>query len=192
MRVFKGCRRSVLGGLALAAAFALLPASAASAATFPNACKNTASVNDSEINLEMTAAAPAMVFSGDPVTLSNIQQTLAVPGTIFVTGYNLGLLGAVDGPNIPTEKTIPATATTRIKATNTVEGTQTTNTASGSISTTSLTWTELRAPVMRRRPLARSASPTPIRPGPPPAERSSSVRRRWIRSAQQRAVRAGS
>jgi hypothetical protein len=27
-------------------------------------------------------------------TLSNIQQTLNVPGTIFVAGYNLGLLSA--------------------------------------------------------------------------------------------------
>jgi hypothetical protein len=129
MRVFKGCRRSVLGGLALAAAFALLPASSASAATFPNACKNSASVNASQIALEMTANAPAMVSSGDSVTLSNIQQTLEVPGEIFLAGYNLNLLS--EGENL-----IPATATTIIEATNTVEGTQTTNTASSSISTT--------------------------------------------------------
>ena len=129
MRVFKGRGRSVFGGLALAAAFALAQVASASAATFPNACKNSASVNASQINIEMTADAPAMVFSGDPVTLSNIQQTLAVPGGIFLAGYNLGLLTVG-------ENTIPATATTIIEATNTLEGAQATNTASSSISTT--------------------------------------------------------
>ncbi|TFG38302.1 MAG: hypothetical protein E4H44_04105, partial [Candidatus Aminicenantes bacterium] len=129
MRVFKGRGRSVFGGLALVAAFALVQVASASAATFPNACKNSASVNASQINVEMTADAPATVFSGDPVTLSNIQQTLGVPGGIFVAGYNLGLLTV--GENL-----IPATAQTIIEATNTLEGAQTTNTASSSISTT--------------------------------------------------------
>ena len=129
MRVFKGRGRSVFGGLALVAAFALVQVAAASAATFPNACKNSVSVNNSQIGLEMTAVAPATALSGDPVTLSNIQQTLAVPGGIFLAGYNLGLLTV--GAN-----TIPATAKTIIEATNTVEGTKTTNTAATSISTT--------------------------------------------------------
>ena len=129
MRVFKGRGRSVFGGLALAAAFALVQVAPASAANFPNACKNSASINASQIGLEMTAVAPAMASPGDPVTLSNIQQTLEVPGEIFVAGYNLGLLTV--GENL-----IPATAKTIIEATNTVEGAKTTNTASSSISTT--------------------------------------------------------
>ena len=63
------------------------------------------------------------------VTLSNLSQTANVPGAIFVAGYNLGLLTV--GPN-----TIPATVSTFIEGTNTVEGVQQTNFAATSISTT--------------------------------------------------------
>ena len=66
---------------------------------------------------------------GGTVTLSNLSQTANVPGAIFVAGYNLGLLTV--GPN-----TIPATVSTFIEGTNTVEGVQQTNFAATSISTT--------------------------------------------------------
>jgi hypothetical protein len=69
------------------------------------------------------------VAPGGAVTLSNNSQSAAVPGAFFVAGYNLGFLAA--GPN-----TIPADVHSVIDATNTVEGSQATNTASGSISTT--------------------------------------------------------
>ena len=50
----------------------------------------------------MTADSPASVAPGDSVALTNIQQSRELPGTIFLAGYNLGLLTV--GPN-----TIPAT-----------------------------------------------------------------------------------
>ncbi len=129
MSVFKRRKRALVGVLAVAAAAALIPASAASAATFPNACKNSVTANNSQIGVTMTANSPASVAPGDSVALTNIQQSANVPGTIFVAGYNLGLLTV--GPN-----TIPTSVVTTIEGTNTVEGTQTTNTVSTSISTT--------------------------------------------------------
>jgi hypothetical protein len=99
------------------------------AVTIPNACKNSVTANNAQTSVSMIADAPASVSAGGSVTLSNIQQTASVPGSIFVAGYNLGLLAP--GPN-----TIPATVVTKIEGTNTVEGTQDTNTASTSISTT--------------------------------------------------------
>ncbi len=107
----------------------MLAASAANAADFPNACKNSVTANQSQIGVTMTATSPTSVAPGGPVALTNIQQTVSVPGGIFVAGYNLGVLTA--GPN-----TIPTTVATLIEGTNTVEGTQSTNTASTSISTT--------------------------------------------------------
>ena len=58
---------------------------------------------------------------GGSVTLSNISQTLAVPGAIFVAGYNLGLL--TTGVN-----TIPTDFTSVIDAANTIQLSQSTNT----------------------------------------------------------------
>ena len=129
MSVFKRRKRALVGVLALAAAAALIPASAASAVTFPNACKNSVTANQSQIGVTMTATSPASVAPGGTVALTNIQQSANVPGTIFVAGYNLGLLTV--GPN-----TIPTTVVTTIEGTNTVEGTQNTNAVSTSISTT--------------------------------------------------------
>ena len=134
--------KTVFGGLALVVAFALVQAASASAATFPNVCLNTASTDPNtaatQLPVEMTANAPASVAPGDPVTLSNIDQTLTVPATIFVTGYNLGLVlpSQTLQPGVPTEAVIDATAQTDIEATNTAEGVQTTNLASGSVTTT--------------------------------------------------------
>ena len=129
MSVFKRRKRALVGVLAVAAAAALIPASAASAATFPNACKNSVTANNSQIGVTMTANSPASVAPGGTVALTNIQQSANVPGTIFVAGYNLGLLTV--GPN-----TIPASVVTTIEGSNTVEGTQVTNTVSTSVSTT--------------------------------------------------------
>jgi K319L-like, PKD domain/Calx-beta domain len=126
-------RRSALTTLALAAAalFAL-PASPASAgsATTPNACANSVTANFSQIGVTtsgddgLTSVAP-----GGTTTTTGLNQSGAVPGAIFVAGYNLGLL--VVGPN-----TIPAVVNTKIEATNTTQGQQTTNTASTSVNTT--------------------------------------------------------
>src|SRR6266545_2193033 len=115
-------RRSVLTTLALAVAalFALTasPASAGSAST-SNACANSVTANFSQIGVTtsgddgLTTVAP-----GGTTTTTGLSQTGAVPGAIFVAGYNLGLL--VVGPN-----NIPATVNTKIEATNTTQGQQT-------------------------------------------------------------------
>jgi hypothetical protein len=127
MGVSKRRNRSVVGLLALvAAAIFLLPASQAAAATIPNACVNSAQPETaSSIPVTMTAtASPNPVAEGGSVTLSEIKQELAVPANVFLTGYGLGLLKA--GVN-----EVPVKVTTQIAATNTVQGTQATNIASG-------------------------------------------------------------
>src|SRR4051794_35555196 len=65
-------------------------AASADAATFTNACKNSATANNNQITVTMTANAPAIVNGGATVALTNTQQTLSVPGAISVAGYNLG------------------------------------------------------------------------------------------------------
>ena len=120
--------RAALAVLALAAAAVfVLPASSASAgsATVSNACANSVTANFSQIEVTtsgddgLTSVAP-----GDATTLSGLTQSAAIPGAIFVAGYNLGLLAV--GPN-----NIPANVRSTIEATNTVEGSQNTNTVGG-------------------------------------------------------------
>jgi hypothetical protein len=132
MGVSKRRNRAVVGLLALVAtAIFLLPASQAAAVVIPNACVNTAKLNAaSSIPVTMTAtASPNPVTPGGSVTLSSIQQELAVPANVFLTGYGLELLKL--GVN-----EVPVNVTTQIAATNTVEGIQATNTASGLAVTT--------------------------------------------------------
>jgi Calx-beta domain/K319L-like, PKD domain len=112
--------------LALAAVF-VLPASSASAgsATTPNACANSVTANFSQIEVTtsgddgVTAVPPASAL-----TLSGLAQSAAIPGAIFVAGYNLGLLQQG-------ENNIPANVRSTIEATNTVEGQQNTNFVGG-------------------------------------------------------------
>jgi hypothetical protein len=118
--------RAVLG--VVAAAVFVVPASQA-AAEFPNACANSVTANNSQIGVTLTATAPATVAPGALFTLSNIQGVASVPGSIFVGGYNLGLLTV--GPN-----SVPASVITRIEGTNTVEGQQDSDVAVTSVSTT--------------------------------------------------------
>jgi hypothetical protein len=122
-------RNAVLALLALAvAAVLVLPASSASAgtATVPNACANSVTPNFSQI--EVTTSGDdglTVVVPGGAMTTTGLSQSAAIPGAIFVAGYNLGLL--VVGPN-----NVPANVRTTIEATNTVQGTQATNTVGGS------------------------------------------------------------
>src|SRR5918996_2210742 len=94
-------RSSALAVLALAAAAVfVLPASSASAgsATVSNACANSVTPNHSQIEVTtngddgLTTVAP-----GGSTTTTGLSQSGAVPGAIFVAGYNLGLL--VQGNN---------------------------------------------------------------------------------------------
>jgi K319L-like, PKD domain len=122
-------RNAALAVLALAAAAVfVLPASSASAgsATTPNACANSVTANFSQIDVTtsgddgLTTVTPA-----GATTTTGLSQQAAIPGAIFVAGYNLGLL--VVGPN-----NIPANVRTTIEATNTAQGQQLTNVVGGS------------------------------------------------------------
>ena len=89
--ILRGSKRAGLVlTLAVISGFAF--ASQASATDYTNACRNSAiGTNWDQVDVSMSAtASPAA--PGGPVTLSNIHQTLAVPGSVFVAGYNLGLL----------------------------------------------------------------------------------------------------
>jgi Calx-beta domain/K319L-like, PKD domain len=136
-RLFKR-RNAVLALLASAAAavFVLPPSSAsAGSATVSNACSNSAIANFSQI--EVTTSGDdgvATVAPGGTLTLSGLSQSAAIPGDIFVAGYNLGLL--VQGTN-----DIPANVRSRIEATNTVEDVQFTNTVGGAPPNGSVTLT---------------------------------------------------
>jgi hypothetical protein len=127
-------RRSALAVLAAAVAAVpvlLLPASPASAgsAAVSNACANSVTANFSQIEVTtsgddgLTAVAP-----GGATTTTGLSQSGAVPGAIFVAGYNLGLL-------VVGENNIPATVNTKIEATNTTQGTQTSSNAATSVTT---------------------------------------------------------
>src|SRR2546430_1656215 len=95
MRWVKRRRNRVFVAIALAIPGAfLLPVSQAGAVTFDNACVNSLiPTQASLIPVTMTAtASPNPVAAGGAVTLSNINQSLAIPPQVFIAGYNAGVL----------------------------------------------------------------------------------------------------
>jgi hypothetical protein len=125
--MLKGRRKAGTVILALALGIPFAFTSHAAAADYTNACRNGAvPTNWDQVDVSMNATAgPA----GNAVKLTNLAGSMAVPGTVFVAGYNLGLLTA--GPN-----SIPATVHSIIDAANTSEGSQSTSDANTTISTT--------------------------------------------------------
>ncbi len=123
-------RRRVATTLVAAAgmAAAIAPASALAVAQ-SNACDNSATTNNNQITVDTSGTSPASVSPGDSITLSNIKQSGTIPASIFVAGYNLGVLS--EGTN-----NIPTDFYTVLEGTNTVEGAKTTNTASSTLTTT--------------------------------------------------------
>jgi Calx-beta domain/K319L-like, PKD domain len=97
----------------------------AGGSTVSNACANSVTANFSQIEVT-TAGSDGLNFAtpGQALTTSGLSQSAAIPGAIFVAGYNLGLLTV--GVN-----NIPANVNTKIEGTNTTQGTQTTNTVGG-------------------------------------------------------------
>ena len=124
-----GASRSVVLVVMCAALFAL-PISSASASTFDNACINSLiPTQASLIPVTMTATSPASVAPGGSISLTNINQQLAIPPAVFVAGYNAGVL--TTGSNV-----VPVTNIhSKIEGTNTVEGTQFTNNATSTATT---------------------------------------------------------
>jgi hypothetical protein len=120
-------RTTALAVLALAAVAVFgLPASSASAAsaTVPNACANSVTANFSQIDVTTSGDDGLTSVAPGGATTTTLSQSAAIPGAIFVAGYNLGLLQV--GPN-----NIPANVQTKIEGTNTTQGTQTSNTVGG-------------------------------------------------------------
>lgn len=89
------------------------------------ACTNSAQAGNTQIGADLVGNAPASVAPGDPVNVTGLQLDAALPGAIFVAGYNLGLLN--------NGQVIPGDVRAVIEATNTVEGSQQTNLATASI-----------------------------------------------------------
>jgi hypothetical protein len=132
MSIIKHRERSVLGLLALlASAIFLLPASQAGAVTQNNACVNSLITTQSSLVPVTTTAnaSPNPVGVGGSITLSEIKQELAISPTVFVAGYNAGVL--TTGLN-----EVPVKLLMRIIGTNTVEGEQLTNLAESVAKTT--------------------------------------------------------
>ena len=107
--------------LALGATVLLAPAgqpAVALAAT--NACKSnaTATYSDISIGLTGTPTPSAATVGAGPITLGGIGLTAAVPATLLIAGYNLGLL--TTGSNA-----IPVKGWVSIAASNTLEGART-------------------------------------------------------------------
>jgi K319L-like, PKD domain len=118
---------AVFAVLALAAiAVFVLPADSASAgsAMVPNACSNSVTANFSQIDVTTSGDDGVNFATPGQALTTDVSQSAAIPGAIFVAGYNLGLL--VQGAN-----NIPANVQTKIEGTNTAQGTQTSNTVGG-------------------------------------------------------------
>jgi len=125
-------RNTALAVLALAAAAVfVLPAGSASAgsAETSNACANSVTANFSQIEVTTSGDDGLLtVAPGGATTTTGLSQDGAVPGAIFVAGYNLGLLQQG-------ENNIPATVNTKIEATNTTQVQQTSSNAATSVTT---------------------------------------------------------
>jgi hypothetical protein len=118
-------RKASLLVLALAAVSALVLASPASAVSVSNACTNSVTANATEVDTNTSGVAPfGQVTGGAPISLTGIEQEVGVPGTVFIAGYNLGLL--TQGTNV-----VAVNLRTVIEATNTTQGEQATPTVGG-------------------------------------------------------------
>jgi hypothetical protein len=120
----KGAIGAILG-MVFATLAVLLPASPVAAVSQTNACQNSATPNATQLDTDLVGTAPASVSPGEQFTLSGVNLSLFLPGDLFVVGYNLNLLNNGD--------VIPGDVRVVIEGTNTVEGTQSTNTASTSV-----------------------------------------------------------
>jgi len=93
-----------------------LPAGPTSA-DYVSTCTNSVTPQPSEINFKIAGLAPATAGQNTAVTLRNISWTIAVPGAIFDTGINLGLvnpgdkLGGVVEPTVKVTNASPSTLT---------------------------------------------------------------------------------
>lgn len=89
------------------------------AAAASNACKSNATGTFSDITVGLTGnVSPASITVGaGTITLSGVSFTAAVPATLLIAGYNLGLL--TTGPN-----TIPVKAWVALAGSNTTEAKQ--------------------------------------------------------------------
>ncbi|UUZ61367.1 hypothetical protein LP418_12780 [Nocardioides sp. B-3] len=116
-----------MAALAGGAGLAVLPSTAAVAQATPttNACYNSATAAIAPATADFNATVPSSVAPGANVPVTNLSSTITMPGAVFVTGYNPGLVP--DGGNVA------GTVSARLRATNTVEGEKATNAVPASI-----------------------------------------------------------
>jgi hypothetical protein len=84
-----------------------------------NACKESATQGATQLDVSLTGSSPASVKPFVNFQLTDLRQTLFLPGKFFVPGYNFGLLQT--GLN-----TVPGKVRTNIEGTNTVQTSQST------------------------------------------------------------------
>jgi hypothetical protein len=88
-----------------------------SSAEYVSTCSNSVTPQQSTINFKIAGQAPASAGQNTTVALRNLSWTVAVPGAIFDTGINLGLvnpgdkLGGVVEPTLAVTNGSPATLT---------------------------------------------------------------------------------
>ena len=86
-------------------------------AEYVSTCSNSVTPQQSTINFKIAGLAPASAGQNTTVALRNLSWTVAVPGAIFDTGINLGLvnpgdkLGGVVEPTLAVTNGSPATLT---------------------------------------------------------------------------------
>ncbi len=85
--------------------------------TYAASCTNSVTPDESEISFEVTGTVPRQALADEAITLSDQTWRVTVPGSVFETGINLGLISP--------PQTINADIDVTVSATNTVEGTKT-------------------------------------------------------------------
>ena len=104
------------------------------ATTVPNVCSNSVNATLTQIAVTTTGSDGLTSVAPGGATTLTVTQSAAIPGSVFVTGYRLGLLPL--GAN-----TIPINVQSKIEGANTTQGVQTTNLVGGSPADGSLTVT---------------------------------------------------
>jgi len=121
-----GALAALTGGLGLATVSAT-----AQAVVTGNACFNSATTTIAPISADITGKVPASVTPGQTVTVTDLGARITMPGGVFVTGYNLGVIqngGSISG-----------SVSAKIAASNTVEGQKDTNNYAASIGPINIT-----------------------------------------------------
>jgi hypothetical protein len=105
----------------LATLGALVFAAPAAAAPFSTACQNSVNDNNTQVNVtEMSATLPTSVQPDTAFGVTNIHGIVEIPGSVFVAGYDLGLIHEGDQINGTLQMILGGTNTTQLSQTSSV------------------------------------------------------------------------